>query len=118
MKIGILTFHDADNCGAVLQAYALTESIKKIKQDSKVEIINYKMPFILNTYRIIRLNTMKIDLLIKSFLSSLVYLKIRVIKKSKFKMFRKKYMSISKKIYKKTLAKHEYDVYIVGSDQV
>lgn len=118
MKIGILTFHDADNCGAVLQAYALTESIKKIKKESKVEIINYKMPFILNTYRIIRLNTMNIYLLIKTFLSSLVYLKVRVIKKSKFKMFRKRYMSISKKIYKQKPAKDEYDSYIVGSDQV
>jgi hypothetical protein len=41
MKIGILTFHDANNYGAVLQAYALTEAVKKIESD--VEIINYKL---------------------------------------------------------------------------
>lgn len=31
MKIGILIFHDADNYGAVLQAFALKEIIKSTK---------------------------------------------------------------------------------------
>ena len=36
---GILTFHDAHNYGAVLQAYALKKYIKKLGIDAKV--INY-----------------------------------------------------------------------------
>ncbi len=39
MKVGILTFHDAHNYGAVLQAYALKEYLKKLSFD--VKIINY-----------------------------------------------------------------------------
>ena len=39
MKVGILTFHDAHNYGAVLQAFALKKYIKNIGHDAK--IINY-----------------------------------------------------------------------------
>lgn len=39
MKVGILTFHDAHNYGAVLQAYALKKYIKTLGYD--VKIINY-----------------------------------------------------------------------------
>lgn len=39
MKVGILTFHDAHNYGAVLQAYALKKYIKKLGYE--VKIINY-----------------------------------------------------------------------------
>ena len=38
-KVGILTFHDAHNYGAVLQAYALKKYIKSLGYD--VKIINY-----------------------------------------------------------------------------
>lgn len=43
LKIGILTFHSALNYGAILQTYALQQSIKKLGAD--VEIINYQAPF-------------------------------------------------------------------------
>lgn len=39
MKVGILTFHDAHNYGAVLQAFALKKYIKKLGFDTR--IINY-----------------------------------------------------------------------------
>ncbi len=39
MKVGILTFHDAHNYGAVLQAFALKRYIQKLGYD--VKIINY-----------------------------------------------------------------------------
>ena len=39
MRVGILTFHDAQNYGAVLQAYALKKYIKKLGFD--VSIVNY-----------------------------------------------------------------------------
>ena len=40
-KIGILTFHGADNLGAVLQAYALCEFIDK-EINFRTEIIDYE----------------------------------------------------------------------------
>lgn len=39
MKVGILTFHDAHNYGAVLQAYALKRYIQKLGYE--VKVINY-----------------------------------------------------------------------------
>ena len=39
MKIGIITFHGADNYGSVLQAYALTEYLNDKGYDA--EIIDY-----------------------------------------------------------------------------
>ena len=39
-KIGILTFHRAENFGAVLQAYALQQYVTNLGYD--VEIIDYR----------------------------------------------------------------------------
>lgn len=42
MKVGTLTFHSADNLGAMLQAYALPEAVKALGHDC--EIIDYRCP--------------------------------------------------------------------------
>lgn len=42
MKIGILTFHEADSYGAVLQAYALQQTLSKLGADS--EFVRVRMP--------------------------------------------------------------------------
>ena len=39
MKIGILTFHFAFNCGAALQCFALQKTLKELGND--VHVINY-----------------------------------------------------------------------------
>lgn len=44
MKIGILTFHNALNYGAVLQCYALQHYLQERGHD--VEVIDYRIPFI------------------------------------------------------------------------
>ena len=48
MKVGILTFHFAHNCGACLQAFALKKYFSKIGQD--VSILNYIPPKMRNAY--------------------------------------------------------------------
>lgn len=48
MKIGILTFHNAHNYGAVLQAYALKSYLSELGND--VNIINYINPQIASNY--------------------------------------------------------------------
>ncbi len=116
MKIGILTFHDADNYGAVLQAFALKETIKKIEVD--VEILNYKQPFIVNSHKVIVRYTQNIITLIKSIVSTLVYIYPRIIRKTKFNSFRSEYMDISKDTFYNSSDIKGKDVYIVGSDQV
>lgn len=50
MKIGIITFNSAHNCGAVLQAWALQEHL--ISRGHTVEIINYRIPAIDDLYRL------------------------------------------------------------------
>jgi hypothetical protein len=116
VKIGILTFHDADNHGAVLQAYALKETLKKIEDDT--EIINYKQKHIINHYKIIKIDTQNINLLIKSIIKTVVHLYSKSIKRIKFNSFRSKYMSISKEIFYKASEIKGKDAYVVGSDQV
>lgn len=56
MKIGILTFHNAYNYGAVLQAYALQNFL--IENGFSVEIINYRNKTVDNSYRLFRWRSM------------------------------------------------------------
>ncbi|MBR2403922.1 MAG: polysaccharide pyruvyl transferase family protein [Lachnospiraceae bacterium] len=42
MRVGILTFHNAHNYGATLQAYALKKCVKEMGHD--VQIVNYRNP--------------------------------------------------------------------------
>lgn len=50
MNVGILTFHMAHNCGAMLQAYALCRSIERIPS-CHCEIIDYRLPDIYDKYQ-------------------------------------------------------------------
>lgn len=53
MKIGILTFSCAHNYGAILQCYALQETLKSMGYE--VEVINYKQKNIIQAYRVFSL---------------------------------------------------------------
>lgn len=50
MKIGILTFHQSVNNGAVMQAYSLSKRLKKEYPDATVEIIDYRRESVDNSY--------------------------------------------------------------------
>lgn len=57
MKIGILTFHYVHNYGALLQAYAMQEYLRK--QNHDVEIIDFKQKHIEDAYSWYNLNKLK-----------------------------------------------------------
>ena len=57
-KIGILTFHNAENYGAVLQAYALKTYLQKNIEHSIVDIIDYESPLIELSYKYTRRGNM------------------------------------------------------------
>lgn len=116
MKIGILTFHDADNYGAVLQAYALQEVIKQMGY--VVEIIDYKQENIIENYKIIAIKKNNIKAFIKSVISSIIKYKTRKEKKIKFTLFRNSYLDITKESFSDSSQITGFDVFIVGSDQV
>lgn len=122
MKIGILTFHTAENYGAVLQAYALQETLKREFDKAEVEIINYAP---LSTKRSYRIYSSKSKNVIKQFLlhclTSYHYLSLKR-KKNKFYFFVNKFLNLSNKTFLNQFDFFnnipEYDVYITGSDQV
>lgn len=110
MKIGILSFQQAINYGAVLQLYALEIALKKLGHN--VEIINYQSEKFTKEYKINHLEHKIIGIFIQP---------VKLNKYKKFFDFTNKFLSLSKKVYTKDELMRlceEYDYVIVGSDQV
>ncbi len=103
MKIGILTFHNADNYGAVLQCYALQEKLKELYPDDEVFVIDYKCPKIFNYYLP--------NISIKKPWNILTYSKTKK-KIRTFQQFREKKFNLG------TDDLSQYDVIYYGSDQI
>jgi hypothetical protein len=114
MKIGILTFHNANNYGALLQAYALQETLKNFGYS--IEIINIPHVFLESRSKLIRIQNESLSRFFKSLLSTIFFLPKRICNNFLYSNFRKKYLCLSKKYQNKS--KMPYDIYIVGSDQI
>lgn len=107
MKIGILTFHNADNYGAVLQCYALQEYLKKQYPNCEVYVVDYRNHLIDCSYKIIR----KRDSLYSNITQFINFPRI-LKKRIKFKNFRNKYLNVGSSELSK------YEVIYYGSDQI
>lgn len=118
MKIGILTFHCAHNYGAVLQCYALQETLKQIGHD--VEVIDYRPQYLLtsysifNKYRILSKNPI---LMIRFFIREMLLLPVRIKRYHAFNEFIETKLNLSHRIMKRDIPS-SYDIYIMGSDQI
>lgn len=113
-SIGILTYHNADNFGAVLQAYALqTVLMKKFNVDA--QIINYHCDAVERT-RYVYKNGKGLKALIRKCLLSIYYAN----KRSNFNKFRLKNLRLSPVYDSRNIKQcaYKYDAFIVGSDQV
>lgn len=116
MKIGILTFHNSRNYGAVLQAYGLKEVLNG--KGHQVEVIDYRSPTIEDkkkpfTLKHFKANPKKFILL---FLN--VYLNYRR-KVRNFSSFEHRCLNVTVKRYAPLdIQKSDYDIIIIGSDQV
>lgn len=121
-RIGILTFHNAINYGAVLQTFALQRKVLEL--NSNCEVINYDNDYFKKIYST---NPFSRGIGLRKRLSIVYHFlrhplnEIRENKKAKsIKRFAKKYISFSK-VYNhndmKALAL-DYEGIIVGSDQV
>ena len=114
-RIGILTFQDADNFGAVLQAYALCEVLKQIRNDIDVEIINYKCKKVLaNT-------SLHENISKRGILKGLYKYPQMIAIHKRFDSFRDTYLPRSNVFCSVEELKNEimsYDAVISGSDQV
>lgn len=118
MKIGILTFHRAHNYGAVLQCYALQETLKKMGHT--VEVIDYYPEYLLTPYRIFsisRLSNYNPLKIMKAFAIELLLMSKRVKRYHAFKTFINKNLNLSPTVNGKNIPS-TYDTYIIGSDQI
>lgn len=118
MKVGILTLSASDNCGSLLQAYALQKVIAKMGHD--VEIIDFTTDVSEKMYRIFHpsylLNAPK-----KFFGTFFRYGKV-VKQKKDYQLFREKFLKMSINQYHSEIdlkkADGLYDVVVCGSDQI
>lgn len=113
MKIGILTFHRACNYGAVLQCYAMQETLKALGHE--VEVVDYRAYNIEKTYKLIKTYNG-----IKTFVRSLLTMRFSYNQSKNFKSFRDIYLDVSKISYPtaESLKDTDYDCFVIGSDQV
>lgn len=111
MKIGTITFHRAQNYGGVLQCYALVKFLQLCGYDA--EVVDYRCPQIEQAYKIWNIKSLK------SVIISAIYLFRNVKSNANFANFRKSFLKTSRKIYRKSEDFYnQYDVCIIGSDQV
>lgn len=114
-KIGIITFHNVINYGAVLQAYSLQKYLSKNGYDC--EIIDYLCSNFKSYYKIFKLHNKSVIGLAKA----LIRMPYLYKKRQRFKNFEKKYMKLSFIKYNSNNIHYSnkiYNVFITGSDQV
>ena len=121
MKIGILTFHFAKNSGAVLQTYALQQTLNKLGHDA------YVIDYIPDTmekkeYKKYKVVPNKKNLPIKVKIKvvwRLIYNFFTIANRiTAYENFIKNNLKLTKKVNKEELKTLNFDAYIVGSDQI
>lgn len=120
MKIGILTFHNAINYGAVLQCYALKEFLSM--RGHVVEVIDYRNPKIEEYVNLIPLYAFieakgiknKLKVIAKSILLYRKKKKIAPV----FNDFVRKFLNPTERFYSVFDIPAIYDIIVFGSDQI
>ena len=117
MKIGILTFHCADNYGAVLQTYGLQEYLKSLGHE--VYVIDYRPQYLLKPYRIFEWKRSPVQ---SAFRNLLLFFRaiwaspIRLKRKKEFSKFRHNWINL---LSADCLGKDSnFDAFVFGSDQI
>lgn len=115
MRIGILTFSNAFNLGAALQAYSLQRTLEEMGNDA--ELIDYRCPAIEAMHKMRPVFHLKIGM--KPRIYNLIYNVIFFPRRVRYKRFQKK-MKRSQVYSRETIkdTNGSYDLFIAGSDQV
>lgn len=121
-KIGIITFHRANNYGAVLQNFALLSTINSLNSECLVNTVDFRNDFLEEAYKNNPFNIKS-----KNFLKN-IYFKLRYLLINKkfnnlrcnFDFFRSNYLNLSKSYNSNNYHSidEDFDVLITGSDQV
>ncbi|MDI6711716.1 MAG: polysaccharide pyruvyl transferase family protein [Anaerosomatales bacterium] len=115
MKVGVITFHRALNYGAVLQAYALQQSIERLGY--QCEIVDYQCQHLLRGSRVLP----QINAGPRTFLSGVAHAPLKVTRHVLFRRFRSRHLRTSLRRYDAASiseANAHFDTFVVGSDQV
>lgn len=118
MKIGILTFHRACNYGAVLQCFALQEVLKRMGYE--VKVIDYAQETIDKGYKVVQWRRLFSYLYHLNLRTAAWYIKnipLALKKRLLFKRFVNKYLDTTKECHVNNIPL-DFDVYIIGSDQL
>ena len=116
MNIGILTFYNTINYGALLQGYALNKKINQLGENC--EIVRYECEAITKKEQPMELKNIKN---IKDLIKFITLKSSEERKLSKFKEFSNKNIKYSRNLYNKKNVNDlcdDYDLFVVGSDQV
>nr|WP_296832371.1 polysaccharide pyruvyl transferase family protein [uncultured Marvinbryantia sp.] len=115
MRIGILTFSNAYNLGAALQAYSLQRMLEDMGNDA--ELIDYRCSAIDAMHKMRPVFHLKIGM--KPRIYNLIYNIVFLPRRLRYICFRR-YSKRSKAYSKETIkgSNGKYDVFITGSDQV
>ena len=113
-KIGIVTFHQALNYGAKLQAYALQQFLEKNGIEN--DVIDYTCHFMYT--RNIRPMRVGKRHKVKSFIRSLITMRQVGIDRKKSVTFRNEFLNLSRPFDAKNIgeASNEYAAFIAGSE--
>lgn len=116
MKIGILTFHRTHNYGAVLQCFALQETLQKMGH--KVWVINYMQPYVEYGNNVFYGFRKKIKSHPVRWLKSTIRYFIKTFTVGDcFKEFRLHHLHQTSLCGRNSIS-HDFDCYLIGSDQL
>ncbi|SFL31995.1 polysaccharide pyruvyl transferase family protein [Proteiniphilum acetatigenes] len=118
MKVGILTFHNAHNYGAILQSYALLHILKSLKFEAS--IINYRVKSIDEYYNLWKKPNIYLRGLKKSpfhfiyrIFKTIIEIPFKYLRRRKFISFQKSYLELA------SIADNIiWDAIVCGSDQI
>lgn len=114
-SIGILTFHNANNYGAVLQTYALQKTLSKLYPESDTEVINYSCEGIKRQRSLLK------QIKNQGFISAVLHYPQSEKRIRKIDSFCRQKMNISPIVKDKeelSFLSKKYDIIITGSDQI
>ena len=118
MKVGILTFHNAINYGAVLQAFATQELVRSLGHD--VEVIDYHNAEIDRSYDRLRFHLSQMPR--KNLYGALKYMlrcALFCFRRRAFELFSKRHLSLGRRFRQsESFSLDGYDVILIGSDQL
>lgn len=121
MKIGIITYHRAENYGALLQAYALRTYLQS--QGHDVSFVDYWPDYHVNYFKVFswkRFKGAKWKVKVKYMFESLIWMKTKNARRKSLQRFINERLGITDKpcYNEKTKATERYDVVVYGSDQI